>query len=180
MWWKWALGGAVVLLVMRKKVNNSGSDYASLVNTGGGRPLTHQAVYNLARDAGFPAEVARRMVAIAVRESGLIPTARCKNCAGVPEDSIGLWQINMLGDLGTRRLALFGISSPEDLLDPAVNAMAAFRTWNGQERNLNIAWHIHEDGLFPYRTRYLAALNALPAMERMELAYSGIGGGVLA
>ena len=170
------LGG---LLLMRKITPSSLTDYASNVAPGSGRALTVQQCYDLARSVGFPPDTARRMVAIAIRESGLVPTARCKNCIpGVEEDSIGLWQINMMGDLGRRRLALFGLSSPEQLLDPVVNARAAYITWGGSERNLQIAWQIHQDGLFPYRTKYLGFLAGLPALERLELAYNGSSSGV--
>jgi hypothetical protein len=41
-----------------------------------------------------------------------------------PDDSYGLWQINMLGSLGPSRRAQFGITTNTQLFDPAVNAKA--------------------------------------------------------
>lgn len=41
-----------------------------------------------------------------------------------PDDSYGLWQINMLGSLGPSRRQQFGISSNEALYDPGTNAKA--------------------------------------------------------
>lgn len=41
-----------------------------------------------------------------------------------PDDSYGLWQINMRGNLGPERRAQFGLTSNEQLYDPATNARA--------------------------------------------------------
>ena len=145
--------------------------------------LSVQSVYNLARNAGFPSEVARQMVAIAQRESSLEPSARCLNCLkdanGKPieEDSIGLWQINMNPKWAAQRRALFGISSNEQLLNPATNAAAAYKLWGGSAANLASVWAIDRDGTFPWRTRYLGFLNQLPAASSLESAYSGSSGG---
>jgi hypothetical protein len=94
-------------------------------------------IYQLALSAGFPASTAVKMTAIALRESRGNPAA----FNGVaPDESYGLWQINMLGDLGTRRMALFGLTSKEQLFDPATNARAAYLTWGGNDANIGIAW----------------------------------------
>ena len=42
------------------------------------------------------------------------------------DNSYGLFQINMLGSLGEDRREKFGIKSNAELLDPVVNAQAAF------------------------------------------------------
>lgn len=141
--------------------------------------LTVQEVYGHARRAGFPAVTARVMVAIAQRESGLRPNARCKNCIPRPEggfyseDSIGLWQINMLGAFGDRRLKEFGIPNRETLLRPDAAARAAFKIWAGRDANLDIAWAINRDKPIPFRTRFLKLLAALPPVDEMERAYQG-------
>lgn len=96
-------------------------------------------LYQLALSAGFPPDTAVKMAAIALRESGGNPAA----FNGVPPDeSYGLWQINMLGSLGDRRLKLFGLTSKAQLFDPATNARAAYLTWGGNDRNLDVAWSI--------------------------------------
>jgi hypothetical protein len=41
-----------------------------------------------------------------------------------PDDSYGLWQINMRGDLGPQRRKRYKLSSNEQLFDPRTNALA--------------------------------------------------------
>lgn len=178
--WHWfAIGGGALVLIMLTKrgieaLPGGTSTTTPTGSLGNGVALTTAQCYALARSVGFPPDVARTMVAIAMRESALIPTARCKNCfPGVQEDSIGLWQINMIGSLGQARLQQFGISSPDELLNPVTNARAAFLTWGGSANNLNIAWRINEEGSYGYRTKYLANLAKLPSTDNMELAFAG-------
>lgn len=176
----WAIGALIVLalLVFANRYSTGSSEEYMGTVIPGNRKLTVYEVYYLARQAGFPPDVARTMVAIAIRESGLDPSARCLSCfPGIQEDSIGLWQINMLGSLGAARMLQFGLTSKEELLDPEVNARAAYLTWGGSDRNLNIAWRINEEGAYQYRTKYLQALNSLPALDTLELAYNRFGSG---
>lgn len=62
-----------------------------------------------------------RCVAIAFAESGGNAKAHNKTA---PDDSYGLWQINMYGNLGPARRQQFGITSNDALFDPATNAKA--------------------------------------------------------
>lgn len=106
--------------------------------------LTDQQIYQTARNAGFPPETAAKMVAIALKESGGNPGAY----NGVGEDrSYGLWQINMIDRegymLGAERRRQFGLTSNDQLLDPATNAKAAFSVWNGDDVNLEKHWYIN-------------------------------------
>ena len=78
--------------------------------------------------------------AICTAESGGNPQAHCASCAGVPEDSRGLWQIN------TRAWTNF---DPNALFDPAYNAQAAFTVYQQQGWR---AWSTYSGG------KYLAAL----------------------
>jgi len=57
--------------------------------------------------------------AIAHPESGLNPDAHNST---PPDDSYGLWQINMLGTLGPARRVRYGLKSNADLFDPKINA----------------------------------------------------------
>lgn len=85
------------------------------------------AVY--AQSAGLSAAAARVAAAIAMAESGGRTTAHNPI---PPDDSYGLWQINMLGSMGPDRRAKLGISSNSGLYDPAVNARAmAMLSGNG-------------------------------------------------
>ena len=133
--------------------------------------LSALQLFDIARAAGFPSDTAVKMVAIALRESGGDPNAH----NGVPpDDSYGLWQINMLGKLLPQRLQLFGIPRASDLFDPATNARAAYILWGGNDNNLNVAWAINKNGAVPWKDRYEANLPAaLAARARRE----GSGGG---
>jgi hypothetical protein len=82
-------------------------------------------VARIAYNAGFRGQALIEMVAIAKRESNFNPNAHNTN-AGTGDNSYGLWQINMLGNLGPSRLKSFGLSSNDQLLDAATNARAAF------------------------------------------------------
>ena len=77
-------------------------------------------------DAGFRGKNLQIAYGIAMRESGGRADAyNPKRETG--DDSYGLFQINMLGDMGPSRRKFFGIDSNEALLDPVVNAAAAFK-----------------------------------------------------
>lgn len=97
-----------------------------------------QAAYG----AGFRGENLIKMTAVAMAESSGNPTE--KNLEG-PDRSYGLWQINMKGAMGPERRRALGISSNEELLDPALNARAAkmlfdergFQPWRNSYGNAN-------------------------------------------
>ncbi len=72
--------------------------------------------------AGGNPDDADVMAAIAMAESGGRPEA---HNPVPPDDSYGLWQINMIGDNGPERRAKFGLASNRDLFDPLTNAKAA-------------------------------------------------------
>jgi Lysozyme like domain len=100
--------------------------------------LSGQQVAGLAFDAGFRGEDLVKVVAISKRESGWRPEAFNGN-GSTGDLSYGLMQINMRGSLGPARLAQFGLSSNEQLLDPATNMNAAFRIYSASGNSLN-AW----------------------------------------
>lgn len=83
--------------------------------------LTQSDCYQLARSAGLGESQAKMAAAIAMVESGGDPNA---HNATPPDDSYGLWQINMLGAMGPERRKQFGISDNSQLYDPAINAKA--------------------------------------------------------
>lgn len=134
--------------------------------------LSADQVYSIARGAGFPADTAVKMVAIAMRESSLCPNAHNPGTLGVAEDSYGLWQINATGNPGL--LSSMGIT-PTQLLDPNINAAAAYRMWGGSDANLNAAWAINKSGPpYYYAEKYQANLPAAQAAAaRVEPAGSG-------
>ena len=70
----------------------------------------------------FPKEAIAKMLAISYRESRWQPGVRKNDDV---EDSFGLFQINMKGNLGPVRRGHYGLSSNEELLDPLMNIKAA-------------------------------------------------------
>lgn len=137
--------------------------------------LSMDQIYQLARGAGFPPDVAVQMTAIAMRESAGCPNAHNPGTLGVQEDSYGLWQINALANPGL--LASMGISAAQ-LLDPATNAAAAYQLWGGSASNLNTAWAINKSGPpYYYAEKYQ---QYLPAAQLAAARVDGSGGTILA
>jgi hypothetical protein len=85
-------------------------------------------------------------VAIAWAESGGNAMAHNNN-ASTGDDSYGLWQINMLGGMGPRRRALFGIKENDDLFDPRTNANAMFKLWMNKGRQFT-DWSTYKNGVY--------------------------------
>jgi hypothetical protein len=81
--------------------------------------LSQNQIYALARQAGLSDSRAVTAAAIAMAESGGNPES---HNATPPDDSYGLWQINMLGSLGPARRAVYRLKANTDLYDPATNA----------------------------------------------------------
>ena len=82
----------------------------------------------IARSVGFRGQAATIMAGIAMAESGGNPRA---HNPVPPDNSYGLWQINMLGGMGPERRRAFGLRSNNDLFDPMVNAKAAYSISGG-------------------------------------------------
>lgn len=89
------------------------------ITASSGTTLSRQQLRELAKNAGFPDDQLDMAVEVAMKESSGNP--RAKN--SVP--CYGLWQINMRGSMGTERRKALGLSSDEQLYDPATNARAA-------------------------------------------------------
>lgn len=80
-----------------------------------------------AHAAGFRGDDLNIAVAVALAESN--GNTRAHN-GTPPDNSYGLWQINMLGSLGPARRREFGIDSNRELFDPEENAKAAKRVYD--------------------------------------------------
>lgn len=87
-------------------------------------------------------------VAIALGESGGNPNAHNPR---PPDNSYGLWQINMIGNLGPARRQQFGISSNEALFNPATNARAAYQVFKDAGNSFR-PWSVYTNGTY---LRYL-------------------------
>ena len=80
--------------------------------------------------AGFSGSGLATAYAVAKAESGGRADAYNGNTK-TGDQSYGLFQINMLGALGPDRRKTFGLSSNQDLLDPATNAKVAYTMSHG-------------------------------------------------
>jgi hypothetical protein len=127
--------------------------------------MTIEELLELAKRAGFKGKDAEVAAAVAMAESSGIPTNHNDNYKrGGKDDSYGLWQINMLGDMGPDRRRKFGISKNEQLFNPLVNARAAYLLSGGSNFG---AWTVYRKGLY---------LKHLPAAEKANRKKSGQGG----
>lgn len=90
--------------------------------------LTDAQIAAAAKTAGFSGEGLKKIVAIAIAESSGDTYAHNKI---PPDNSYGLTQVNMLGDMGPARRKQFGLSSNEQLFDPVTNMKAAYAISNG-------------------------------------------------
>lgn len=86
--------------------------------------LSPREILILALGAGFSRDNEEAVIAtaIALAESGGNPSAHNPD---PPDNSFGLWQINMIGNLGPDRREKLGLSRNEELFDPPTNARAA-------------------------------------------------------
>jgi hypothetical protein len=74
---------------------------------------------------GFEGKALKMAWTVAQKESNCRPMA-INNNSKTGDNSYGIFQINMIGELGEVRLEKFNLNSKKDLLDPVVNAKIAF------------------------------------------------------
>jgi len=74
---------------------------------------------------GFEGKALKMAWAVAQKESNCRPMA-VNNNHKTGDNSYGIFQINMIGELGEARLEKFDLDSKKDLLDPVTNAKIAF------------------------------------------------------
>lgn len=91
----------------------------------GATELTALELKDLLSLVGFKGKSLRLAWCIVMRESRGHPLSH-NTSKSSGDNSYGLFQINMLGSLGADRRDKFGINSNKELLDPVVNAKAAF------------------------------------------------------
>lgn len=104
--------------------------------------LTAAQIADYATKAGFPQTEINTAVGVALAESSGNPKSHNDT---PPDNSYGLWQINMIGSLGPARRKQFGISSNDALFDPATNAKAAYTVWKGSGWK---AWTTYTSGAY--------------------------------
>jgi hypothetical protein len=104
--------------------------------------LTAGQIKGYASAAGFQGNDLNIAVAVALAESGGNPSAHNPK---PPDDSYGLWQINMLGSMGPARRKQYKLSKNEDLYDPATNARVAYGIFKGSGWS---AWTTYTRGTY--------------------------------
>lgn len=167
-------GGGLIagLLSGGKKQEETTNDTPS--NTRGSVPGGQKQIKQLveiAKGAGFSGNNAAVAASVAMAESGGNPNAHNKK---YPDNSYGLWQINMLDEpgymLGAERRKKFNLKSNDELFDPATNAEVALKLSGGSNFS---AWSTYENGLHrPYMKDAQAALTAKPQMAQGGIAVS--------
>lgn len=92
--------------------------------------LTDGQLVELLKAVGFEGNGLRRACAIAKAESNGRPLAFSNN-AKTGDNSFGVFQINMLGQLGPDRREKFDLKSNAELLNPVTNAKVALYMTDG-------------------------------------------------
>ncbi len=85
---------------------------------------------DLLQAVGFEGKALRTAWAVAMKESNGRPIAHNDN-TNTGDNSYGIFQINMLGDLGADRREKFNLKYNKELLDPVTNAQIAYHMSNG-------------------------------------------------
>jgi hypothetical protein len=94
--------------------------------------LSDKDLKNLLHLVGFEGQKLKEAWAIAKKESGGRPMA-LNLSKRTGDSSYGLFQINMIGDLGPDRRDKFNLTSNYELFNPVLNAQVAFHMSNGGE-----------------------------------------------
>lgn len=93
-------------------------------------PLSGGQLSELLSAVGFEGNAHRIAWGVAMRESNARPLALNKSTR-TGDSSYGIYQINMIFDLGPERRKKFGLTSNEQLFDPVLNAQVAFLMTGG-------------------------------------------------
>lgn len=89
------------------------------------KDLSDTDLADLLSKVGFEGKSLKIAWAIAKKESNGRPKAHNDNL-GTGDNSYGIFQINMIGDLGDARREKFGLKKNSDLFDPVTNAEIAY------------------------------------------------------
>jgi hypothetical protein len=92
--------------------------------------LTDEELKQLLNAVGFEGTGLKKAWSIAKRESNGRPLAYNGN-KHTGDSSYGLFQINMIGNLGPERLEKFDLQSNKELFDPVTNAEITYHMTNG-------------------------------------------------
>lgn len=132
--------------------------------------LSAEQIARHAYAAGFRGQGLTTAVAVALAESGGRTTA---HNATPPDDSYGLWQINMLGALGPERRRQYHLKSDDQLFDADTNARVANRI-SGDGHDFT-PWSTYTNGAYKH---HLTA--ARKAAQDVTKHHGKTGGGASA
>ena len=107
--------------------------------------MNDQQLVNLLHQVGFRGQALKTAFGVAKRESGGRPEAFNPD-RSTGDQSYGLFQINMIDELGPARRKQFGLGANEDLFDPLTNAKVAYRM-SGGGKNWE-PWTTYTSGLY--------------------------------
>ena len=141
------------------KTNDISSDSDMVEGSVPGGQLTMEQLVGLAKGAGFSDGDAVIMAAIAKGESG--GNSNAKNFKP-PDKSYGLWQINMIDNLGPARMKEFGLQREDQLFDPVTNAKAAYAIRKSQGLS---AWTIYKNGAYKNHLTAATAAKDAPSLS---------------
>jgi len=116
---------AVFLVSKPKSLTAVPKDIDTLAKYQDATKLSDHQLKDLLRAVGFKGQGLKNAWAIAKRESNGQPI-RFNGNVKTGDNSYGLFQINMIGDLNPERKAKFGINYTSDLLNPVINAQIAY------------------------------------------------------
>jgi hypothetical protein len=151
-------------------------------NSSGKSILTGAEVAKYFYNAGFRGKRLVEAVAIAHRESRF--NAKAHN-PKPPDNSYGLMQINMLGNLGPARRGYYNLKKNEDLFNPATNARVAWEM-SGRGNNWD-HWKLNGNALantnIPQASKFVKqagySVQGDPIMDMAGYAPSKGGGNVI-
>jgi cell wall-associated NlpC family hydrolase len=133
-------------------MSSTGNGSAATATTNGsttagtaGAAMTNSGLKGILQAAGFSGTGLATAYAVAMAESGGKAGAHNPNVK-TGDNSYGLFQINMLGQMGANRLKQFGLTSDDQLYDPMTNAKAAYAISSGG-KNWG-AWTTYKDGAY--------------------------------
>ena len=116
--------------------------------------LTDKDLKKLLYAVGFRGDGLKKAWAVAKKESNGQPI-RYNGNSKTGDSSLGLFQINMIRDLGPERRAKFGLNFSAELLNPVVNAQVAY--WMSSGGDDWSAWH----GITPKTKAWMNRFNTI-------------------
>jgi len=129
---------AVFLVSKPKNLTHLKKNAGLLIKYQNSTELTDGQLKQLLSAVGFKGKYLVQAWAVAKKETNGRPLAFNGN-AKTGDSSFGLFQINMLRDLGPDRREKFGLNYNADLLNPVINAQVAYYMSNGG-KNWS-SWH---------------------------------------